>query len=113
MNMYMIRNVAQRKLADSNLNFLMLLEFTIPFMFSDERDKVYGLLALHERKTGCTTLSDSIRPNYAAGKLEAYRQVAEYILIEERLSRLILVIHHADGRSDDCLSWTPYCQVRS
>lgn len=72
-----------------------LLSITqIKFHGSDQRDKVYGLLALTEECQHGAELPEALRPDYSLTVAQAYRKVAVYLL---RKSRSLALLTRAYG----------------
>jgi hypothetical protein len=89
------------------LGFAFILESMREFHFSDDRDKVYGLLALLTRPGNATQEQTSIIPDYAVGTLKAYKQAIEYILFKDEQISILSLICHTNGLDERWPSWVP------
>jgi hypothetical protein len=92
---------------DDDVQLLRLLNLASKSFFSDERDRVYGLLAMHKAQHNAPDVKTFIKPDYAAGILQAYRQATEYCLVGEKRIDTILCISHDNDLDDDQPSWIP------
>jgi hypothetical protein len=90
----------------SNHHFLVHLGACRELRFSDDRDRVYGLLAL--RSSSQTTDEETfVKPDYTVDKLEAYRRVAERCLLQENRLEVLLDVHHEVHIDEERMSWVP------
>jgi hypothetical protein len=101
----------------TGIQFLRSLNLSSQSQFSDDRDRIYGLLAMHKARPGSAEVHAFIKADYATGKAQAFRQAAEFCLVGEKRIDTILCIHHTtsitkDGSVEDYSvndypSWVP------
>jgi hypothetical protein len=92
---------------DSEPNFLDLLSLARSFFFREERDRVYGMLALRSSNGESTDEGFFVEPDYEIGKLEPYKQVAKYSLLREHEIRVLFFVRHESSMSENWPSWVP------
>jgi hypothetical protein len=95
----------------SDYHFLVHLAAFHKLQFSDDRDRVYGLLAL--RNSSEPTAEETfVKPDYAVDKLEAYKRVAERCLLQENSLNILLYVHHEGHIDEEWASWVPdWCAI--
>jgi hypothetical protein len=88
-------------------SFLDLLEFTRRCLFTDNRDRVYGLLSLALPNNPTSIQNSFVNPDYTLSKLECYQKVAEKYLVEQQDPSILSSVQHDVRIREDWPSWVP------
>lgn len=83
-----------------------LIHDAYPFYFSDERDRIYGLLAL-AIKSQFSTGDTFVPSDYNIDKQVAFKTFTEACLIREGMIATLLFTNGLDAIIDDRPSWSP------
>lgn len=89
----------------STSDFLYHLCFSQYLEFSDERDRVYGLLALDV--TECEPGEVFVPPDYTISVNEVYRRVADRLLTKEKNLQASLCVNNKHDFDENTPSWVP------
>jgi hypothetical protein len=98
-NMYFLRLFKTERMPQV-LDVLSLARY---LKFRDERDKIYGMLALHDSADGSILLE----PDYTVDKREPYKQVARRVLLHDHAINVLFYVRHNTLISEDWPSWVP------
>lgn len=83
------------------------LEITRRALFSDARDKVFGLLGLRTLDSNPLESDTFIKVDYGIHKQHCYQAVAEKYLIQQRNLEILSSVHHDGAMHEQWPSWVP------
>lgn len=92
--------------------FLRSIWYSCVSLFSDDRDRIYGLLALKNQEDGAED-DTVITPDYTIDVSVTYRNFAESWLLRENDLELLMFIDHMEKVDDTWPSWTPDWRIRT
>ncbi|KAH7363698.1 heterokaryon incompatibility protein-domain-containing protein [Pyrenochaeta sp. MPI-SDFR-AT-0127] len=103
-DMCMIRSQQQ---AGVTIHPLFLIQRVRPFLFSDERDRIYGILALRISANENPEEGSFVEPDYTVYIGDAFIKFTKACLIRLSDLRTLLYVCHRDNTPQEWPSWAP------
>lgn len=105
LNLSSISSIRFQQQNDERMEPVELIERFLDFHFTDERDRIYGILALRLLANEQWPNSTFVQIDYTISKWDTFKSFTEACLVREGNLETLLYTHSWDTTLEDQLSW--------